>query len=86
MYQLNFENEGFKGTFVGHQDRKRPLLYVAEKGGVRGHSWIRQTSSDASESMNFEDWFGDHGHMMTVSHTMITETKLARRQQMVIPE
>ena len=36
--------------------------------------------------MNLEDWFGDPGHMMTRSHTMITETELAKHQQMVIPE
>ena len=36
--------------------------------------------------MNLEDWFEDPGHVMTRSHAMITETKLARRQQMVIPE
>ena len=53
---------------------------------MRDHSWIRQTSSDAWESMNLEDWFGDPGHVMTRSHAMIAETKLAKRQQTVIPE
>ena len=36
--------------------------------------------------MNVEDWFGDPGPLMTRSRVMITETKLARRQQMVIPD
>ena len=61
-------------------------MYIAKNGGVRGHSWISQTLSDAWESMNLEDWFGDPGRMMTGSHTMITETKLARREQVVIPD
>ena len=32
--------------------------------------------------MNLEHCFGDPGHMMTRSHAMITETKLARRQKL----
>ena len=76
-----------QGTLVGHHARMRTILYIAKNGCVRGDSWIRQTlSDDAWESMNLEDWFGDPGHMMTRSHAMITETKLARRQQMVVPE
>ena len=73
-----------QGTFVGHQDRKRTILYIAKNGGVRGHSWIRQTLSDARESMNLEDRVGDPGHMMTGSHIMIT--KWARYHQTVIAE
>ena len=75
-----------QGIFVGHRDRTRASPYIAKDGGVRGHSWIRQTLSDAWESMNLEDWFGDPGHMMTRSCVMITEAKLSRRQQMVIPD
>ena len=73
-----------QGTFVGHQDRKRTIWYIAKNGGVRGHSWIRQTLSDARESMHLEDWVGDPGHMMTGSHIMIT--KWARYHQTVIAE
>ena len=62
-----------------HQNRTRAILCIAKNGGVRGHSWICLTLGDAWESMNLEVWFGDLGHMMTRSHTMITETKLASR-------
>ena len=73
-----------QGTFVGHQDRKRTIWYIAKNGGVRGHSWIRQSLSDCRESMHLEDWVGDPGHMMTGSQKMIT--KWARYHQTVIPE
>ena len=53
---------------------------------MRGHSWIRQNLGDDREPMNLEVWFEDPRHMMTWSPTMITETKLARRHQKVIPE
>ena len=33
-----------------------------------------------------EDWLGDIGHMMIRSHVTITETQLAGRRQMMIPE
>ena len=42
-----------QGAFVGDQDRKRTILYIAKNGGVRGHSWIRETLSDAWQSMTF---------------------------------
>ena len=47
-----------QGIFVDHQDRTRAILHTAKSGGVRGHSWIRQTLSDAREPMNLENWFG----------------------------
>ena len=46
-----------------------PPAVGSQSGGVRGHSWIRQTLSDAREPMNLEDWFGDllgaHGKLVT---------------------
>ena len=46
-----------RGIFIGHQDRTRAIPYVAKRGGVRSHSWIRQTLSDAWGTMNLEDGF-----------------------------
>ena len=67
------EEEGVNSTLKrrvqrltkGQQNRTRAIPYIAKSGGERGHSWIRQTLSDAWESMNLEDWFGDLGHVMT---------------------
>ena len=36
--------------------------------------------------MNLEDWFGDPGFTRIRSHMMITETKLAGRRHMMVPE
>ena len=75
-----------QGIFVGDQDRTRAILYIAKSGGMRCHSWIRQTLSDAREPMNLENWFGGLVPMATGSRVMITETKLASRWQMMNPE
>ena len=56
-----------------HQDRTRAIPHIAKSGCVRGHSWVRQTLSDAWEPMNLEDWFGDPVAMVTRSHVTITE-------------
>ena len=71
IYQL-IQKRRIQGIFVGHQDRTRAILYIAKSGGVRGRSWIRQTSSNAWTPMNLD--------------VMITETKLASRRQMMKPE
>ena len=75
-----------QGIFVRHQDRTRAFLFIAKSGGMRCHSWIRQTLSDAREPMNLENWFGGLVPMATGSRVMITETKLASRWQMIKPE
>ena len=72
--------------FVGHQDRTRAILYIAKSGGMRCHSWIRQTLSDAREPMNLENGFGGLVPMAIGSRVMITETKLASHWQMMNPE
>ena len=65
---------------------EREQFFLLPRVGVRGHSWTRQTLSDAWEPMNLKDWFGDPAAMVTGSHVTITQTKLATRRQVVISE
>ena len=60
----SFASRMTQGIFVDHHDRTRAVFCITKNGVVRGKSWTRQTLSDAWESTNWEEWFGDPWYMV----------------------